>query len=1064
MVVLADTNTLTTPYGVDPTAPVIESAAVPQLSDEMKYKIDESGFDVDYLTEIDGEVDLSKHQDDKPFQVTNTTLSSNKLFIESARELLGLFSPPQDQPPTAGEDYDSDLYPKLENEMSDASDFEVAQWGIELMGTFNWDATKMAMMTYKMGSADPRQRMAFYNMMNSYDKLPDFTWDGSSRMIRNLASDLTTYLGLGTLGTGMFAKFAAKNAGKTGLKAYLKSTMPAAIVAGIEGGAYGSFDDIARQLVKVRADKQDDINLSQNAIATTLGAGAGFGLGAVLPAAATAIAAGAKKFTKKLLEPVNTSVLRSGVGPVDENVTKRVDVEKRETRVIKQARITADDQQAIDEISKKGSFKNTEVLAEHRRIKEQYPESEGWARIDLNTETSSKKNKKGGFDLEYKKQPYGFNRPKKGKAPAIPDAKMVARSSDGMVNEVVQLFERAKKGDTAAAQIIEQQKWYANMRERLRFEFGSMADVFADVIGATSAQTNVRQNWDNSIEVMRLFSRGDYDETLNRLSAWLDSGKNLGSGKAGGTGYVDEHMRVRKEAKAGGATDDAAFDAAQLEFPLITKSNGKLINANSPATMLALLDLFRKKQPGGSPKTYNFRDNLLYPGHQATIDVWAARFLRRMGGGKRIPPVAEQGVGGEFGKADVNQVTGEFGFGQAVFSEAANKLREKGIDLGDVAGIPDRDALTEARQGIDTDPTFKRREDTKAMIDNPDEVLLSEKRIARTEELQGFIDAETPARRRDWVKQNFGIEDNDAAKAVVADLRKEVTVLKRENKKRDALQPRLDRLTEAKETATAEGEKFIADNAAPVRRFTAGLSLDRPEKTAADKMMSKSQGRLASTVEGDESVLAAKQTSGIGRYIDPEGEVFDERAIDFEYVARQDHDPADVVRQVVQEAKDTNQESAFFSEVVKPGTVEGANPGLEIYFKRKLVAKDVNKLTKMINKLEIDTGFTFTTDLRQANRQAAGAESETYVGVRMQYVPEFGGGEQGRKAAEEAIINGRKKLLEDKDLDYIANADYIEYDTEVFFRDKGDYDAELTGNLRSNRRASWRRQPWRKRC
>ena len=674
MVVLADTNTLTTPYGVDPTAPV--SAAVPQLSDEMKYKIDQSGFDVDYLTEIDGEVDLSKHQDDKPFQVTNTTLSSNKLFIESSRELLGLFSPPQDQPPTAGEDYDSDLYPKLKNEMSDASDFEVAQWGIELMGTFNWDMTQMAKMTYKMGSADPRQRMAFYNMMNSYDKLPDFTWDGSSRMIRNLASDLTTYLGLGTLSTGMFAKFAAKNAGKTGLKAYLKSTMPAAIVAGIEGGAYGSFDDIARQLVKVRADKQDDINLSQNAIATTLGAGAGFGLGAVLPAAATAIAAGAKKFTKKLLEPVNTSVLRSGVGPVDENVTKRVGVEKRETRVIKQARITADDQQAIDEISKKGSFKNTEVLAEHRRIKEQYPESEGWARIDLNTETSSKKNKKGGFDLEYKKQPYGFNRPKKGKAPAIPDAKMVARSSDGMVNEVVQLFERAKKGDTAAAQIIEQQKWYANMRERLRFEFGSMADVFADVIGATSAQTNVRQNWDNSIEVMRLFSRGDYDETLNRLSAWLDSGKNLGSGKAGGTGYVDEHMRVRKEAKAGGATDDAAFDAAQLEFPLITKSNGKLINANSPATMLALLDLFRKKQPGGSPKTYNFRDNLLYPGHQATIDVWAARFLRRMGGGKRIPPVAEQGVGGEFGKADVNQVTGEFGFGQAVFSEAANKLRE----------------------------------------------------------------------------------------------------------------------------------------------------------------------------------------------------------------------------------------------------------------------------------------------------------------------------------------------------------------------------------------------------
>ena len=73
----------------------------------------------------------------------------------------------------------------------------------------------------------------------------------------------------------------------------------------------------------------------------------------------------------------------------------------------------------------------------------------------------------------------------------------------------------------------------------------------------------------------------------------------------------------------------------------------------------------------------------------------------------------------------------------------------------------------------------------------------------------------------------------------------------------------------------------------------------------------------------------------------------------------------------------------------------------------------------------------------------------------MQYIPEFGGGEQGRLTAIDAIMGGKEKLL--KDLDYIANADIVEYDTEVFFRDNGDYDAELTGVLRSGRQAAWRR-------
>jgi hypothetical protein len=58
---------------------------------------------------------------------------------------------------------------------------------------------------------------------------------------------------------------------------------------------------------------------------------------------------------------------------------------------------------------------------------------------------------------------------------------------------------------------------------------------------------------------------------------------------------------------------------------------GKLFNANSPASMGALLDMFRAVKASDSPKTPNFTGNLIGLTNEATIDVWAARMLRRIG-------------------------------------------------------------------------------------------------------------------------------------------------------------------------------------------------------------------------------------------------------------------------------------------------------------------------------------------------------------------------------------------------------------------------------------------------
>ena len=1071
------------------------SAAMPP---EATQAIEDAGYNSQIVMDQDLEIDLEAggtEFGERKHQVTTTDLLNNPLWVESAKALIPLFRKDETTPTSryakkyfgAEEEYGEEF------EEEHVTDLEAAQWGIELMGQFNWNLTDMAKMVYQMQDSSPRVRYAFYNLMQSYDKLPNFTFDGSQRMIKGLATDLSTYLGLSTVGAGFLARYGAKQAGKTGLKNYLKATMPMNVVAGIEGGAFTSLDDAMRQTVRMRADQQDEFNLERNlgmAGAGTLVAGS---VAAVIPKgaelAAKGVKAGLETFRNgfdDMVANAQSGTLTMGVGPTSPNITKKIDVQDRELRQRKRVQLSSEERQRINEISADKTIPAKDIEAEYRRMKEMYPERDGWQKFEIK---SVKRNKDKNLEISVQQNAYGFNKPKNAKqAPAEPDPKMVAASSEKMVAEVEQLFARAAAGDQAAKNIIEHKTWYSQMRDQLRAEFGSMADVFADVIGATSAQTNVRQNWENSIEVMRKFSRGDYDEALDRLQRWLDAGGKLGSGKATNDGYVDLHMRVRNEAEASGLSKPEAFETAQAAYPLITKDNGKLINANSPQTMLALLDLFRQKTPGGSPKTFNFTGNLIGYSDLATIDVWAARFLQRMSGGKRLIPKAEQGVSGGW-MANL-EPGGEFGFGQAVFADASRALKAKNIDLPDddlqavvwfmekelwaqkgyttkageggslefeaaLAGAPDQAAIKAARKDVDTDPTFRQREKIREQLDDPAAQKALEDQQARLAELDGFIQAGTPTQKRKWVTENLGIEDREAADQQVKTLRKEVAGLNKEVRKREALQPRLDKLTEKKETAVAEGERVLEERQATVRRFTGGISLDTESKVATNPEMSGAQKRLMAPLQADDSVIAAKATPSVGRYIDPEDEIFDERAIDFEYVTRQDHDPDDAVKQMVQEAKDADQESTFFSEVVKPNTVEGANGGIEIYFNRDLTRDDVEKITQYINEEKLGAGFTFATDFRFAERTSKGAEVGDYVGLRVQYIPEFGGGQEGMAEAVKKMF----KIIDSApdDMDLVSNIRYTEYDTEVFFRDAGDYDAELAGSVRDGRRAGWRR-------
>ena len=82
----------------------------------------------------------------------------------------------------------------------------------------------------------------------------------------------------------------------------------------------------------------------------------------------------------------------------------------------------------------------------------------------------------------------------------------------------------AGRNDQAAIDIINQANWYRSMRTRLRQEFGGLADVFADIIGATSAQTNVQQNYENALQVLRRFVRGEFDTEIDQYAKLIERG------------------------------------------------------------------------------------------------------------------------------------------------------------------------------------------------------------------------------------------------------------------------------------------------------------------------------------------------------------------------------------------------------------------------------------------------------------------------------------------------------------------------------------------------------------
>ena len=629
--------------------------------------------------------------------------------------------------------------------------------------------------------------------------------------------------------------------------------------------------------------------------------------------------------------------------------------------------------------------------------------------------TGGKFDDDGAFIPKLREQSYAFTPPK-----GTDGKKLQGKLSNAMVTDVEKIVTRAQAGDPTAVGILAEARWYRDMRVRLRSEFGGMGDVFADLLGTTSAQTDVKANFTNAVEIIRRFTRGEFDTEIAAWNARIGSGETMSP-------IVLQQMH-----KAG-------------TFPLITNAAGSLFNANSPASMKALLNTFRDIKQGGSPKTPNFTGNLIGYSNDATIDVWAGRYLRNKAGLPYIPPPAEKAVGGKHAAGstfDDPKVTGEFGFGQDVFAQAVGKLNKRGsvTSFDPTVGEMGADDLQAIVWFMEKEKWTKNGWTSKSGEGGSLDFEASVAGVADQGQVANLRDTanktfKPPAKRKSET-------DDDYARRV-----------------QDAESIQIARATNASSN--------LDEVAAPVDRTILGLSAERPGKTPSNYEQAEMAAEIDDVLRADDQVVAYKATNTYGNF----GGV-NERAIDAEIVTRQGFDPKPLEERLVKLGIEKDQDAVFIQKVLQnptPEQVAASNPGFELYFTKTQSAQFAEDLSARLREKGVD-GFTFITDARQADRinvQARaqdGADTAGVTGIRSQFIPEFVGSPtpEMRQSAEDIYFD----LVEEYgQKGFVSSANVVYSETKVFRRDTGTdwmsggqtYGEYTTGNVGTSGKAAGQR-------
>lgn len=206
-------------------------------------------------------------------------------------------------------------------------------------------------------------------------------------------------------------------------------------------------------------------------------------------------------------------------------------------------------------------------------------------------------------------------------------------------------------------------RWYSDFTPMLQKRFGKDAKLMAELLAATSPNTNPQVNFGYAYDALRSMQTERFKKIVPKFNEGLEKMED-GSWESW----------YAKELKAGNVKappenpSPASYMAHWIDkYDLKPRqSNGALYGMHGVRVLQVLARRWMDLNAG--PKTRNFVGNLLGTTKEATIDVWADRTMRWAGyeGAQdrwRILPENATGVSDE-----------DFAFGQLAFRRAAKQL------------------------------------------------------------------------------------------------------------------------------------------------------------------------------------------------------------------------------------------------------------------------------------------------------------------------------------------------------------------------------------------------------
>jgi hypothetical protein len=206
-------------------------------------------------------------------------------------------------------------------------------------------------------------------------------------------------------------------------------------------------------------------------------------------------------------------------------------------------------------------------------------------------------------------------------------------------------------------------RWYSEFVPMLKRVYGKDADLMAQLLAATSPRSDPGVNWGFAEEALDLFKRGHFDKQLAKYEQGLKMGEN-GTLEKWYNARVKKGLVKNAPKTASSGTWLGEWVHANNLKP--RQANGQLFGMRSGAVLEVLSGRWLETNKG--LKVNQFLKNLMGTDHGATVDVWAARLMRRLGyeglqERHRILPMNETAVSDS-----------DFRLSQEVFAEAAKRM------------------------------------------------------------------------------------------------------------------------------------------------------------------------------------------------------------------------------------------------------------------------------------------------------------------------------------------------------------------------------------------------------